>query len=75
MPTAVLKILIVILFLAVVASLSSALVFLFKDQEEGRKRTLYALGTRIVLAASLLGLVAYGLQTGQLTLAAPWHGQ
>ncbi|MEE4381635.1 MAG: DUF2909 domain-containing protein [Pseudomonadales bacterium] len=75
MPTALLKFLIVVLFLSVLASLSSALFFLFKDQENERKRALYALGTRIALAASLLGLVAWGLHTGQLTLAAPWHGQ
>jgi hypothetical protein len=75
MPTALLKFLILVLFLSVLASLSSARFFLFKDQENERKRALYALGTRIALAASLLGLVAWGLHTGQLTLAAPWHGQ
>ena len=48
--------------------------FLFKDHETGRKRTLYALGLRITLAIALMGLVGYGLQTGQLTLGAPWHG-
>lgn len=70
-----LKILIVVLFIAVLASLSSGLVFLFKDQESGRKRVLYALGTRVCLAAALLGLVFYGLATGQLGMGAPWHGQ
>ena len=74
MPTPLLKILILILFIAVLASLSSALMFLFKDHETGRKRTLYALGLRITLAIALMGLVGYGLQTGQLILGAPWHG-
>lgn len=70
-----LKILIVILFVAVLLSLSSGLVFLFKDQENDRKRVLYALGTRVALAAALLGLVFYGLVSGQLGMGAPWHGQ
>ncbi|MCC5873124.1 MAG: DUF2909 domain-containing protein [Gammaproteobacteria bacterium] len=69
-----LKILIVILFIAVLVSLSSGLVFLFKDQESGRKRVLYALGTRVCLAAALLGLVFYGLVSGELGMGAPWHG-
>ncbi|MFZ8889901.1 MAG: DUF2909 domain-containing protein [Pseudomonadales bacterium] len=74
MPTPLLKVLILVLFVAVLASLSSALMFLFKDHETGRKRTLYALGLRITLAIALMSLVGYGLQTGQLTLGAPWHG-
>jgi 4-hydroxybenzoate polyprenyltransferase len=75
MPTALLKTLIVLLFFAVLASLSSALFFLFKDTQDDRKRLLYALGVRITLAAALLSLVFYGLHTGQLSLAAPWHGR
>jgi hypothetical protein len=74
MSTALLKTLIVILFFAVLASLTSALLFLFRDTENQSKRTLYALGVRITLAAALLGLVYYGLETGKLTLLAPWHG-
>ena len=74
MSTAVLKFLIVVLFVAVLISLSSALFFLFKDTEDGRKRTLYALGTRITLAGMLVGLVYYGLESGKLSMAAPWTG-
>ena len=74
MPTALLKTLIVILFFAVLASLTSALFFLFKDVGDDRKRTVYALGVRITLAATLLSLVAYGVWSGQLALNAPWHG-
>lgn len=70
-----LKTLIVILFVAVLVSLSSGLVFLFKDQDSERKRVLYALGTRVCLAAALLGLVFYGLTTGDLGLDAPWHAR
>lgn len=72
-----LKILVVILFIAVVASLSSGMVFLIKDMGvEESKRTLYALGIRIVLATSLLCLIAFGIHTGQLGNTAPWgqHG-
>ncbi|HSG88452.1 MAG TPA: DUF2909 domain-containing protein [Pseudomonadales bacterium] len=75
MSTALLKTLIIILFIAVVASLSSALFFLFKDTEESGKRTLYALGTRITLAACLVGLVFYGVESGKLSMGAPWSGQ
>lgn len=69
-----LKVLIVLLFIAVLASLSSGLVFLFKDQADSRKRLMYALGIRVCLAATLLALIFYGLYSGQLGMAAPWHG-
>lgn len=73
-----LKIVILVLLVGVVASLFSGLVFLFKDSDrEDSKRTLYALGVRVVLAAALLITVFYGLYTGQLQLGrnAPWHDQ
>jgi len=66
------KILIVILFIAVVFSLTSGLIFLLKDMNSHSKRTLYALGTRITLAALLLITIFYGLYTGQLGSSAPW---
>lgn len=68
-----LKVAIVILFIAVLASLSSGLVFLLKDMNVPEsKRTVYALGTRIALAASLMGLIAYGIHSGQINNKAPW---
>ncbi|MBC6906179.1 DUF2909 domain-containing protein [Saccharophagus sp. K07] len=68
-----LKALIVILFIAVVISLTSALIFLLKDMNVPEsKRTLYALGIRIALAAALMATIAYGIQTGQLKNKAPW---
>lgn len=67
-----LKIIIIVLFLLVVFSLSRALVYLLKDQQEPRKRVLYALGIRISLAALLLICIFYGLATGQLGSSAPW---
>ncbi len=68
-----LKVIIFILFLAVLASLSSALVFLLKDiSANDSKRTLYALGIRITLAGLLMGCIFYGFHTGILTSQAPW---
>ncbi len=71
-----LKIIIIVLLLGVIASLFSGLVFLFKDSDRtDSKRTLYALGIRVSLAAMLLGTIFYGFQTGELRLGtkAPWH--
>ena len=67
-----LKIIIVVLFIAILVSLSSALVFLLKDMGSKSKRTLYALGIRVTLAALLLISIFYGLHTGQLGSSAPW---
>lgn len=70
-----LKIAIVVLFIGVLISLTSALGFLFRDQNKpNSRRTLYALGIRIMLASSLVLLILYGLYTGELRLNAPWHG-
>ena len=50
-----LKIIIVLLLFGVIASLTSGLVFLFKDTEQpDSKRTLYALGVRITLGRSVV---------------------
>ena len=70
-----LKILILVLLVAVVISLFSGLVFLFKD--DNRKRTLYALGIRITLAALLLLTIFYGFYSGELEFgkSAPWHNR
>ena len=71
-----LKIVIVVLLIGVILSLASGLVFLFKDSDrQDSRRTLYALGVRITLAAALLLTVFYGLYTGQLRMGAnaPWH--
>lgn len=70
-----LKIVIVVLFIAVLASLSSGLVFLLKDMGSPSKRTLYALGIRIALAALLVFSIWYGYYTDILTNTAPWAGK
>lgn len=70
-----LKIIIVLLFVAVLISLSSGLIFLLKDVGKPSKRTLYALGIRITLAALLLFSVWYGFYSGILSNTAPWAGR
>ena len=71
-----LKVIIVLLLIGVVVSLTSGLVFLFKDTKQpDSKRTLYALGVRITLASLLLITIAYGFYSGELRMGinAPWH--
>ncbi len=70
-----LKIIIVVLFIGVVASLSGGLYFLMKDIGSRRKRTLYALGIRVTLAILLVGTITYGFVSGKLTSTAPWDRQ
>lgn len=68
-----LKLIILFLFIAMLASLSSGLFFLLKDMNlPESKRALYALGIRIVLAATLIAVILYGFYTGQLGSTAPW---
>ena len=71
-----LKFIILVLLVGVLLSLFSGLVFLFKDSDrQDSRRTLYALGIRITLAAALLAAVFYGIYSGQLRMGsnAPWH--
>lgn len=67
-----LKVIIVLLFIAVVASLFSGLNFLVKDLGDPKKRLLRALGIRIGLAALLISTIIYGAYTGQIKSQAPW---
>ena len=68
-----LKVIIVVLFIANLIALGSALVTLMKDQGRGGKRTANLLLVRVSLAALLLAVVAFGFYTGQLGMAAPWY--
>lgn len=70
-----LKIVIVLLFFAVLTSLSSGLYFLMKDVGNPRKRTLYALGVRVGLAVVLVATISYGFLSGKLKSTAPWDRQ
>ncbi len=68
-----LKVLILLLFVAIVVSLTSGMNFLLRDAGVPEsKRTLYALGIRITLAALLLLCIFIGLYTGILSSQAPW---
>ncbi|AOX06929.1 MFS transporter [Pseudomonas putida JB] len=66
-----LKAAIVLMLLATIASLFSGLVFLVKDDEKST-RLLKALTIRVTLAALTIGLVAWGLISGQLVSHAPF---
>ncbi len=69
-----LKIIIAVLFLAVILSLGSSFYLLSKDRGTNRRRGVHALGIRVLCAALLLGAVAYGIATGQLgTQQLPWE--
>lgn len=67
-----LKAIIVILFIANLIALGSALFTLMKDQGQGGTRTATLLLVRVSLAALLLIVVVYGFYTGQLGVSAPW---
>ena len=66
------KVVIVILFIGIIVSLSSALVFLMKDVGNSKRRTLYALGIRVSLAVLLLLTISWGVYSGQLGSKSPW---
>lgn len=66
-----LKAAIILLLLATLASLFSGLFFLVKD--EGRSsRLVNALTVRVTLTAITVGLIAWGLYSGQLTPHVTW---
>jgi NADH:ubiquinone oxidoreductase subunit 6 (subunit J) len=66
------KIIIVVLFIGLVISLTSSLIFILKDVESQRKRGLYALGIRLGLASILMFTIFFGLSSGYLGSNAPW---
>ena len=71
-----LKVIIVGLFIAILATLSSAFVFLLKDiGVNDSKRTLYLLGLRVTLAGLLVFCIWYGYTNGILSNTAPWAGK
>lgn len=68
-----LKTVIIIVFIALLMSLASSLVFLFTDKGAlDKKRTMYTLGIRVSLAIVLMVLVTYGVMSGKLKSQAPW---
>ena len=68
-----LKTVIVLLMIALVASLASGLVFLMSDQGNPEKKRLFtSLAARLGIAACLLLVILYGVMTGQLGHQNPW---
>ena len=68
-----LKTVIVVLMIALVASLASGLVFLMSDQGSPDKKRLFtSLGVRLGLGVCLLLVILYGVMTCQLGHQNPW---
>jgi hypothetical protein len=67
------KVIIVLLFIANIAALGTAFYTLMLDQGRGGKRTANLLLLRVSLAGLLLLFVIYGVWSGDLGIAAPWH--
>lgn len=68
-----LKAAIVLLMVALVASLASGFYFLMVDQgDKTKRRTFHSLGARLTLALLLGGLIIYGVASGQLGHRTPW---
>lgn len=65
------KIVIVVLFVGLLASLASGYAFLMKDKGTTR-RTWHSLSVRLVLATLLIGFLVYGIMSGELGSNAPW---
>ena len=67
------KVLIVLLMLALIASLGSGFYFLMIDQgDKTKRRTMHSLGVRLGLAVCLAAVIVYGVATGQLGHRNPW---
>jgi drug/metabolite transporter (DMT)-like permease len=71
-----LKFLIVVLLLALIASLGSGFYFLMTDQgDKDKRRTFHSLGVRLSIAVALMLLILYGVSSGKLRSQAPWEQQ
>ena len=70
-----LKVAIVLLLLALIASLGSGFYYLMVDQgDKTKRRLLHSLGVRLGLTFALIAIVVYGVATGQLGNRNPWDG-
>lgn len=65
------KVVIIVLFVALVFSLGSGYLFLMKDRG-GSRRTWHSLSFRLALATLLMGFLIYGVVSGKLGSKAPW---
>jgi hypothetical protein len=69
-----LKFLIIVLVLALLASLGSGFYFLMQDQgDPNKRRLLHSLGVRVAIAISLMLLIVYGVSSGKIRSQAPWE--
>jgi hypothetical protein len=68
-----LKAAIVVLMLALLASLGSGFYYLMVDQgDKDKRRTFHSLGVRVSIAVTLMALIIYGVATGRLGHSNPW---
>lgn len=68
-----LKILIIVFMVLLLLSLATGAYFLMVDQgDRTKRRLLHSLGVRISLAIGLMGLIIFGVATGQLGRQNPW---
>jgi len=68
-----LKAAIVVLMLALLASLGSGFYFLMLDQgDKSKRRTFHSLAVRVSIATALMALIIYGVASGQLGHMNPW---
>jgi uncharacterized membrane protein len=68
-----LKAAIIVMMLALIASLGSGFYYLMLDQgDASKRRTFHSLGVRVSIAITLMALIAYGVATGQLGHMTPW---
>jgi uncharacterized membrane protein len=69
----VLKVIIVLFMIMLVGSLVSGAYFLMVDQgDKNKRRTFNSLGVRLGLAICLMGLIIFGVASGQLGNRNPW---
>lgn len=61
------RVVVIVFLVAIVASLASALVFLFRDQSRDSKRMVKALAVRVGLSIMLFVLLAAGYYSGLIT--------
>ena len=71
-----LKAAIVLLMLALIASLGSGFYYLMVDQgNREKRRTFHSLGVRLSIAAALIALIIYSVATGRLGHLTPWDAE
>lgn len=69
-----LKVIMVVLIIAMLLSLSGALVALFKDEPDSN-RMVKLLTIRVSLAVLIVAVLVYGYVSGELVQGAPWSGR